>query len=389
VQNEIEEMDALISCGKDNLIKIWNIRTQECIQTISDLIHKISEITLIKDLIILGCYDNKLRIYQIHGKNLIGNEKLPNYVTLRGLITRKSGSKIIDFSISSDKKLLSVLSDDSNIEFFKILNDKELKERMISLEKSKLVKKEKLLNGEDKIKEIKERVKTQISNNDFNFKFKFFSLFNFMNEAKIKSMFFLNKKHDNNRWEYGIALDNNSVEVYELKTKLINENLFDLTQEKELTFDESNLSVNKNYSIDNYGHRDILRYVKFGDNDSIFMTSSNDSVKLWNLSTKSPIKTIELTNIISGFFLFNDRYVVLGSRKGHISIYETNSLNLVVNCENVHTGEIWSMCKLDFNINKNQMIILSGSTDKTIKYWKIKCNSDKIFFKKMANVTCF
>ena len=376
----------MISCGKDNLIKIWNIRNQECIQTISDLINKISDIYILNDLIILGCFDNKLRLYQIHSKTLIGNEKLQNFVTLKGMITRKSSSKIIDFSISTDKKLISVLSGDSSIEFFKILNDQELKKRLISIEKNKLVKKEKLLNGEDKLKEIKDKVKLMISKNDYNFKLKFFSLFNFLNETKIKSIFFMNKKYDNNKWDYGLALENNSVEVYELKTKLINENLFDIIQEKDLIFDETNLSVNKNYTIDNYGHRDILRYVKFGDNDNIFLTSSNDCVKLWNLNTKSPIKTIELPNIVCGVFLFNDRYIVLGSRKGHISIYESNSLSLVKSYEKAHSGEIWNICKLDFTSNNNEMILISGSSDKTIKYWKIKCNSDKVFFKKMANV---
>ena len=47
------------------------------------------------------------------------------------------------------------------------------------IEKNKLLKREKLLNGESKIKEIKERVRGLTEKNDYNFKLKFFSLFNF------------------------------------------------------------------------------------------------------------------------------------------------------------------------------------------------------------------
>ena len=76
-----------------------------------------------------------------------------------------------------------------------------------------------------------------------------------------------------------------------------------------MKFDEENLNVDKGYSFDSFGHRDVMRFTKFSEMDNMFMTCSNESVKIWNYNNLNVIKGIELEHIISGSFILRDKYV--------------------------------------------------------------------------------
>lgn len=385
-----DEIETIISCSKDSTIKIWNIKSQETLQTIADLVYKVTDFIIYENWLIVGSYDNKLRIYKFQQQ--YSNElNINTFVSLKGSLSRQSNSKIISLNITNEK-LLSVLSNDNSLEFFKILSTTEVKNRIVYSEMNKLkkqAKREKLII-KDKYQEINEKVKKMMSNDEYNFKQKFFTLFKFMGETKITGQFFIGASNinnltnlNNNIWKFGISLANNSIEIYDLFTTMINQNIFsknkttNLIEEKKLN--EENLTVDRTYTLDTYGHRDTLRYIKFASDDNIFLTASNDCIRLWNYSTKNVIKGNKYENVISGLFIFNDKYLILGTRKGELLLLNTNSLDLVNSSqEKAHEGEIWSITAINPTYKNSKVRIVTCSSDKTIKYWTIDPFSETV-----------
>lgn len=317
--------EILISSAKDNTIKLWNVKNQETIQTIADLVHKVTDfaLTTSENILIVGSYDQKLRLYQfqsIRRDANINNKSSNNYFSMKGFINRQSSAKILSINVSSDEKLISILSNDNTIEFLKILTEKEVKYRLMKTEmdkNEKNEKREKLLIKE-KFKEISEKVKNLIKNKEYNYKLKYYSLFKFIGENKLLSLNFVKNSSGSvlvnaakNVYKFSICLGNNSVELYELNTSLVEQNIyykkgFSIEEKKA---DEENLQVNKNSALDSYGHRDIMRHVNFSERENLFLTTSNDSVKLWNYTSLNVAKSINLDSIISAAFILDDKYV--------------------------------------------------------------------------------
>jgi U3 small nucleolar RNA-associated protein 12 len=374
IRTGYDDIDVLVSGSKDNTIKIWNIRNQEVLQTIADLVHKVTDFLIVDNILIIGSYDNKLRLY-IFQKNYENN--VNTYVSQKGVLNRTSNSKIISMNIFKDK-LISILSNDNSIEFFKVLSDKEMKLKLIYSEQvknKKNAKREKLVQ-ENKYEEIAEKINTFIENGEYNYKNRFHSLFNFYSddEKKIFSFFFINYK--NNIWKFGLALGNNSIEIYEMNTQLLTKKIYKKSNSivEEIKLNEDLLSVEKSYAIDKFGHRDIIRFVKYNNSGTMFFTASNDSVKLWNSDTLNVIKTLDIENVVSGSFISNDKYMVLGSKSGTIYLIHSNSFNIVQTLDRAHEGEIWNIFLIKYSYLDATYKILTCSTDKTIQYWNFHNN---------------
>lgn len=309
---DYEKTEILISSSKDSTVKLWNLKNQETLQTIADLVHKVTDFVVMGNLLILGSYDNKIRIYRFQ-QSFSNETKISTYVSLKGNLIRQSNSKIINMDISPDDKIISILSNDNTIEFFKVLSEIEIKRSLIYsiMKKNKKNEKREKLISKDTYKELFEKVKLTFANEEYNFKFNFFSIFTFTGENKINSQFFIENKLFPNIWKFGTGLSNNSIDFYEMASSLINQNIFVKKDDviKEMKFDEENLNVDKGYTFDSFGHRDVMRFTKFSEMDNMFMTCSNESVKIWNYNNLNVIKGIELEHIISGSFILRDKYV--------------------------------------------------------------------------------
>lgn len=313
--DDYEKTEILISSSKDSTVKIWNIRNQETLQTIADLVHKVTDFQVFGNLLLLGSYDSKVRIYKFQ-QTFSNEHKTFSYVTLKGNLLRESNSKIVNMDLSPDGKMISILDNENNIQFFKILSELEIKRRLVYSEMKKNIrnqKREKLV-AKDNYKELFEKAKTAYENEEFNYKNIFFSIFTFIGgNNKITSHFYIENKLFPNVWKFATALSNNSIYFYEMTSNSINQNIYLKKEEKisEVKFDEENLNVDNNYAFESFGHRDVLRFVKFSELDNLFMTCSNEAVKIWNYNTLNVIKGIDLENIIAGSFILRDKYVNL------------------------------------------------------------------------------
>lgn len=99
----------------------------------------------------------------------------------------------------------------------------------------------------------------------------------------------------------------------------INQNVYLKKDEKisEVKFDEENLNVENTYAFESSGHREILRLVKYSEMDNLFLTCSNDAVKIWNYNSLNVIKGLEIDNIIAASFILRDKYVKIIAFKNY------------------------------------------------------------------------
>lgn len=133
---DYDKIEILISSSKDSTVKLWNLKSQETLQTIADLVHKVTDFQVIGNLLILGSYDNKIRIYKFQ-QTFSNEHKTFSYVTLKGNLLRDSNSKIVNIDLSPDGKLISVLDNENNVQFFKIMSELEIKRRLVFTEMRK------------------------------------------------------------------------------------------------------------------------------------------------------------------------------------------------------------------------------------------------------------
>ena len=375
----------ILSLSKDNTFKIWNIKNQLCIYTYVDMIHKIINYINYNNIIIFGAFDEKIKIHQINDKLLNLNENKINNKNLfiqKGTINKKSKNKIINFFISDDNKILSILSNDNSVEFFKILSKKEIKYRLISnlINKDKNIKKEKLIQNE-KFISFKNKAKEIIKNESYDYGANYASLFMFEHTNKnlnkndnIFYTFIIDKNH------FGVCSNKNYIEIYFFSTDMLINSIYNINSEKnnivEVFTKNDNLKCKREFSIKSLGHREAIRYIKYSNNSELFITLSNDSIKLWNILTYNCIKSLKLKNGTSAIFLNRDNIIVISTRSGDLYILNTNSFEVLTSIEKAHDDAIWNLT--GYQINSKKYRVITCSTDKKIKYWNIIYNEKNV-----------
>ena len=442
-----DNLNIVVSSSKDDCIKIWNLKNQECIQTIANLTSKINYFTIIDrlDMLVVGTYSNKLILYKLQYPVKKQNNKLDlslnntdynlnseNTVAhIKGSLIRQTGSKVNNIILDCDNKLLIIISKDNNVEFFKVLSNNELLYRIINTEETKNNNNN---NNSDSSTVNKDKIIKSIENEEYNFSLRFLSLFKFYKEeVDIVSIYIsstetigINEDNDNNnninnnkikkgnkiknssnnvkqytKLNFCVGLKNNTIEVYEIITNYINDSLFKSESNSnalsfKLNILENNIKLKKKFTIE-LGHREIVRWVKFSKSNTRFLTGSYDSVKLWNYSNKSEkltegyidfydsnkhlkilspqtaIKSISIEdeNIICASFISNDEFIVIGTKKGSIYMYETDSCELVAEVQKAHQQEIWNI--VEFKL-KGIIYVVTCSSDKNIHYFKLNTN---------------
>uniref|UniRef100_A0A4W5PIW8 WD repeat domain 3 n=1 Tax=Hucho hucho TaxID=62062 RepID=A0A4W5PIW8_9TELE len=150
-----------------------------------------------------------------------------------------------------------------------------------------------------------------------------------------------------------MLLQNNTVETYSLKTSDKNPTG---TQTTRLTLG---------------GHRTDARTLAFSSDNIAVLSASGDTVKVWNRSTLQVIRTMACEYALCSLFVPGDRQIILGTKSGKIQIFDLASGTLLETVD-AHNGALWSLC-----LSPDQRGIVTGGTDKTVKFWEFELIKDK------------
>jgi U3 small nucleolar RNA-associated protein 12 len=149
-------------------------------------------------------------------------------------------------------------------------------------------------------------------------------------------------------------------------------------------------------TLDMYGHPTGIRSIALSGDDTYACTVSKSMAKVWNINNRSCVRSLPLNSSVfktqskkASFyglcvtFLPGDTHFVVGTREGHLLIIDIASGDIVFFEENAHDKEIWSIDLKkpkpensyqvdDADKNSGSITIMTGSADKSVKFWEIE-----------------
>ena len=139
-----------------------------------------------------------------------------------------------------------------------------------------------------------------------------------------------------------LALANNSLETWELKEG----------EEPE-----------KAAAIDGPGHRSDIRAVALSSDDSMCLSTSNSGVKIWNPQSGVCIRSVGTGYGLCALFVPGNKHAVIGTKEGTLELIDVAASSLIASVQ-AHSGPVWSVAALPDGSG-----FVSGSADKDVKFW--------------------
>ncbi|KAJ8086500.1 beta transducin [Marasmius tenuissimus] len=347
---------ALLTTSKDTFIKLWDLSTQHCMQTV--VAHRSDiwslDIDIDQNLIFTGSGDGEVKAWKIDRDIISGGLRetdtgeVAKAIKAISSLPLSSKHRISQISFHPTHPFLAVQSHDRSVEIFRIRTEEEIRKKQARRKKRAKEKQE---------KKGKDEGATERSNEDpEDAEIGIVDLFTpyaiVRGSGKIRSFDF--GPGDTNA-KSGIqiltALSSNALEVYSIPLP---------SKSKELP------EPSRIYSVDLPGHRADVRTLCLSSDDQLLASASNGSLKIWNMKTTACIRTMDCGAAVCSTFLPGDRHVAVGTKSGEILIFDVSSSSLIETVA-AHSGTVWSL-----HVREDGLAMVSGGADKDVKFWEFK-----------------
>ncbi|KDQ64873.1 hypothetical protein JAAARDRAFT_202138 [Jaapia argillacea MUCL 33604] len=343
----------IVTSAKDTFLKLWDLTTQHCIQTV--VAHR-SEIWSLdinreKNLIFTGSGEGEMKAWKIdhealaHGLRETHTGEVAKFIQPVTTIPLSSKHRVSQISFHPNQPYLAVQSNERSVEIFRIRTEDEIRKKQARRKKRSKEKKKEKGQPEDDEMDIDEKGVELVD--------LFTPYLVVRASGKIRSFDF--PKEDpglKGNTQLFMALSNNALEVY---------NIPQPTKSK-----ESPPEATRMYSLDLPGHRTDVRSLCLSSDDVLLTSTSNGSLKVWNMKTTACIRTLDCGYAICSTFLPGDRQVAVGTKSGEIQIYDLASSSLVETIQ-AHTSTVWSI-----HVRADSQALVTGSADKDVKFWEFE-----------------
>ncbi|PWA64274.1 G-protein beta WD-40 repeat-containing protein [Artemisia annua] len=357
----LDSGNKLVSASKDKFLRVWDLDTKHCTQIIGGHHSEVWSIDVDPDqrYLVSGSADLELRFYTIKHENVDGQsvsettktdtdnkdssvENKWETLKLFGEIQRQSKDRVATVRFNKTGNLLACQAAGKTVEVYRVLDEAESKRkakrrtnRKKEKKSSKTVDATENGNADHEPKEDGNLPMVTVSD--------VFKLLQTVRASKkICSISFSPVTSKNSIATLALSLNNNLLEVYSINTD----------------------SSTKTISIELQGHRSDVRSVTLSSNSTLLMSTSHNSVKIWNPSTGSCLRTIDSGYGLCSLFVPGDRYGVVGTKSGSLEIIDVRSGTSVEEVK-AHTGSVQSIVSLP---DGNGFV--TGSTDHDVKFWE-------------------
>ncbi|TFK76009.1 WD-repeat-containing protein [Pluteus cervinus] len=354
--SSISTQNMLLTSSKDTFLKLWDLVTQHCIQTV--VAHR-AEIWAFdmdeeRDLIFTGSGEGELKAWKLdrdalsEGLKKTESGEVAKIISPFSSLPLSSKHRVSQISFHPTSPFLAVQSHDRTVELFRIRTVEEVRKKQARRKKRAKEKEEKgIMKGKER------SVNEQEQDDDESLPIALTDLFTphvvVRANGKIRSFSF-GPNDSKANMQLLASLATNALEVYTIPPP---------SKSKESLPEASRL-----YSVDIPGHRTDVRALSLSSDDRVLASASNGSLKLWNLKTAACIRTMDCSYAICSTFLPGDRHLAVGTKSGEILVYDLSSSALVQTVK-AHTGTVWSL-----QVRPDQHMLVSGSADKDVKFWE-------------------
>jgi U3 small nucleolar RNA-associated protein 12 len=356
----------LLTTGKDALIKLWDVASQHCIEThVAQTNGECWSLGVSPDG--SGCItagnDGELKVWSIGSAGLFKLSKQVNgavdsrYLHDRGVLHRQGRDKALEVSFHPRQDYFAVHGSEKAVEIWRIRSEEEVKK---SLARKRKRRREKLAAAGEKMDVDGEGEKAEdISGAEIT---DFFVPYVIVRTGgKVRSMDWVRSK-GSKAIQMLIAANNNQLEVYNVPTK---------DKSKKTKSDELP-EYSRTLSVELPGHRADIRALALSSDDRMLASASNGGVKIWNVRTRSCIRTFDCGYALCCAFLPGDKIVVVGTKSGELELFDVVSAAMLDTVK-AHEGAIWTL-----QVHPDGRSVLSGSADKSAKFWNFEVIQEEI-----------
>ncbi|PXF46279.1 WD repeat-containing protein 3 [Gracilariopsis chorda] len=398
-----ESSSFIVSSSKDGIIKVYDVETQHCVQTIVG--HRAEvwamELDPTNSLLVTGSADAEIRGYLLRnvtdefdpakatGGDLDSFEHETVFRAIGSVQRYIAAERVtsLHFTECDGETYMLVGSADKNAEVFSVREAKKAEAHRKRREKRKIEANQKEIRAtseekgwdesllEEKLRTFRETMSLQLDMSDF-----VFSVRQIRMSKRLRSICFLDgalekRVKSKNETELHLIVQpkDNVIEVHKAimnsskkrrKEKLGNEG--DDMQTR------GNVNeIKKLITLDFPGHRSDVRSLSLAPDDNTLLSASDGSLKLWNVGTQKCIRSMKFDGygLCTQFVGAEGRIGVVGTKSGGIHVYDLGSGTLITEERSAHTNEIWSMCLNDKLYEAD--LLVTGGSDKRVCMWGI------------------
>ncbi|CAD1810837.1 WD domain, G-beta repeat family protein [Candida parapsilosis] len=352
--------DYILTSSKDGLLKLWELKSQQCIET--HLAHS-SEcwsmgVNSDKSMVITTGNKDQVKVWGVDLSREDGEK-----IYERGMFEKTSKARGNELHFKNIKhegvpiELFLVQNADRTMEIFRVRSEDEMKKGI-----TKRMKRLKDKGLDD------EEILESIQSSEISMLITPFTTVRL--HAKISSCLWTSSRK---KLHILAALSNNSIEYTNIRTP---DNLRKVQP--------TDIHAVKEHTIDRLGHRFDIRAMDISpDDDKLLATASNGELKIWNTRSYNVIRSFVLE---SGYalcckFLPGGSLVVVGFKNGDLELYDLATSSLVDRVEKAHqvvdasgddnSAAIWSL-----DLTSDGKTLVTGGNDKCVKFWNFKVEQD-------------
>jgi U3 small nucleolar RNA-associated protein 12 len=345
----------LISTSKDALIKLWDLSSQHCIETqVAQSNGECWSLALSPDH--SGCItagnDGELRVWSIDRHVLRSGLNNPSDKVFkdRGSFYRHGKDRTTGVSFHPQRDLVAFHGSEKAIELWRIRSESEI-QKTLARKKKRKREKETGKDNQNDLVEAHDDISTALVTEVF------VPYVIVRTGGKVRSMDWAGGKSGKSV-SVLVGNTNNQIEVYEI--------LHSTERPKEQP------DYTRTFSVDMPGHRTDIRCLALSSDDRMLASASHGSLKIWNVRTKSCIRTLDCGYALCATFLPGNKIVVVGTRDGSLEIFDIASSTLLETMK-AHDRDIWSL-----QVHPDGKSLVTGSADKSAKFWDFRVTQEEV-----------
>lgn len=339
--------DWLISVSKDGLIKLWDLKSQQCVETHVAHSGECWAVGVEGATVVTSGPENQLKVWELNLGDDDDDEEEEGDVQHRlvevGVLEKQSKARAtsIVFATHGQQRFFYAQNTDKTLELFRLRTQDEV---------SKATKKR-----EKRLKEKgyePEEVAKSIADSRINILVHAYSTIRSL--YKISSVTWAHVS--SSKLDLLLSTASNTLEYHSISYSA-----------------KESSPAEKVHTLDLQGHRTDIRCIDLSSDNKLLASASNGLLKIWNVKTQKCLRTFECGYALVVKFLPGGTLVVLGTRTGSLELYDLATSTLLDSVEAAHDGAVWCL-----DLSESGATMVTGSADKTIKFWEFKVEQELI-----------